>query len=169
MSTEQPRSSGTVVAVGIVVLAGAILTVLLGLAVHRIGVGLALYEELQAAGIDPQGPQAAADNPELVTAAGRRGVLFAVLTVLGTTIPATVLISTTLFFRAHDEVPIWRLVVVSLGLTALAAAAIALAVPRISAVGMAPPFIGALAVWLAASAGALITTVRRRRSNNRNS
>ncbi|MFO8041578.1 MAG: hypothetical protein R6U25_00115, partial [Alkalispirochaeta sp.] len=138
-------------------------------ALHRIGVGLALYEELQAAGIDPQGPQADANSPELLAAAGRRGVLFAVLTVLGTTIPATILISTTLFFRAHGEVPIWRLVVVSLGLTAFAAAAIALAVPRIASMGVAPPFIGALVVWLAASAAAIIFTARRRRSANQNS
>lgn len=163
MSTREKRSTGTMVAIGIVIVVGALLTVLLAQGLHRMGTGLAYYEELQAAGIDPQGPEAMDDHPELMSAAGRRGSLFAVLIVLGTSVPLTVLFSASLFFGARSDVPMWRLVVVSLGLTALSAAAIALAFPRIGAFGLAPGFIGGLALWLLISGVALVITVRRRR------
>lgn len=169
MSTQNSRSTGTMIVIGIAIVVGALLTVLLAQGLHRMGSGLAYYEELQAAGIDPQGPAAMEEHPELLSAAGRRGTLFAVLMVLGTTVPLTALVSASLFFGARSDVPIWRLVVVSLGLTALSAAAIALALPRIGAFGLAPGFIGGLAFWIIVSGVILFVTVRRRRSTDRNS
>jgi hypothetical protein len=151
------------IAIGITIVVGALLTVLLAQGLHRMGTGLAYYEELQAAGIDPQGPAAMEDYPDLRSVARRRGTLFALLTVLGTSVPLTALVSASLFFGARRDVPIWRLVVVSLGLTALSAAAIGLALPRIGAFGVAPGFIGGLSFWLVVSAATLFATVRRRR------
>lgn len=155
--------------IAITIVAGTFITVFLAQGMHRIGTGLAYYEELQAAGIDPQAPDAMEGHPKLQSAAARRGTVFSVLMVLGTTVPLTVLIATSIFFGAHGEAPIWRLVVVGLGLTALGTAAIAFALPRIGSFGLAPGFIGGLAFWLVISGVTLFMTVRRRRSVNWNS
>lgn len=150
--------------IGIVIVVGALLTVLLAQGLHRMGTGLAYYEELRAAGIDPQSLEATDDHPELMDAAAWRGTLFSILIVLGTTASLTALVSTALFFGAHPDLPIWRLVVVSLGLTALSSAAIALALPRIGSFGLAEGFFGGLVFWLIVSAIVLFLTIRRRRS-----
>jgi len=165
MSTKQNRSLRPVIVIAITIVVGTFLTVLLAQGLHQLGTGLAYYEELRAVGIDPQGPEGQEDHPELRSAAARRGTLFSLLAVLGTTVPLTALIATAVFFRSRPEVPIWRLFVVSVGLTALGSAAIALALPRIGSFDLLPGFTGGIVFWVLLSGFTVGSTIRRRKQD----